>query len=88
MTIPSISDRSAAVYLTQAGLAAPGRAPATLTLAQARTLLRYLPIPLPIPLEIEAYPTPQGVMLFLHTPQSRPTPRRPLRQTRIRRRPT
>jgi hypothetical protein len=27
-------------------------------------------------------------MLFLHTPQSRPTPRRPLRQTRIRHRPT
>lgn len=88
MTIHPISDRSAAVYLTQADLTPRGLTPATLTLTQARTLLRSLPIPLPIPLEIEAYPTPQGVMLFLHTPQSRPTPRRPLRQTRIRHRPT
>lgn len=88
MTIHPISDRSAAVYLTRADLTPRGLTPATLTLTQARTLLRSLPIPLPIPLEIEAYPTPQGVMLFLHTPQSRPTPRRPLRQTRIRHRPT
>ena len=88
MTIHSISDRSAAVYLTRADLTPHGLTPATLTLTQARTLLRSLPIPLPIPLEIEAYPTLQGVMLFLLTPQTRPTPRRPLRQTRIRRRPT
>ncbi len=62
MTIHSISDRSAAVYLTQADLTPHGLTPATLTLTQARTLLRSPPLP--------------------------PPPPRPLRQTRIRHRPT
>ena len=88
MTIHSISDRSAAVYLTRADLTPHGLTPATLTLTQARTLLRSLPIPLPNPLAIEANPTHQGGKHLRQTPHTRATPPPPLRQTRIRRRPT
>ena len=88
MTIHSISDRSAAVYLTRADLTPHGLTPATLTLTQARTLLRSLPIPLPNPQEVEDNPPPPGVKRDRPTPPARGPPPPPLRQTRIRRRPT
>lgn len=95
MTIQPIGADNAALFCTPEDLAAHGFAPSALTLEQAMLLLREACRPSGLSLqsvtELELFPDTRGVLIFAHLnprPQARPTPRWPLRHSRVRRYPT